>query len=416
MNICMLSHNVAWGGGTFNRCLPLATELARLGHRVTLVTTAPSARWRAGRQTHEGVAVVEFPALFPGRVRSGWDPVDLAQRLVAAVRNEFGRPDVIHGFDSRVTVILPALVLARQTGAPLVLDWADWWGRGGTIEERDTGKLVRLLVRVPETWFEEAFRTKAKRTTVISRALAERAISLGVAESSITVLPQGCDTRNIQPMEMGEARRRSGLPERVPIIGYSGTLLRSDGAQLLKDFAAIRRVDETAQLLLIGNPRLSLPDQPGLLRVGFVPRQLLSQYLGACDFFVLPLTDSIANRARWPSKINDYMAAGRATVATPVGDVADMIRTHQVGLVESVEDGAFASACLRLIGDPTESQSFGNNARVVAEKQLSWEQVSLSLLSVYQSARSDPGVHVRSNSSQAEPPLSGVNAAPTILD
>lgn len=406
MNICMLNHNVAWGGGTFKRCLPIATELVRQGHRVTLVTTAPSARLRTSRRIHEGVTLVEEPALFPGRLRSGWDPVDLGRRLFGVVRNEFGRPDVIHAFDARPTVILPALLLARRTGAPLVLDWADWWGRGGTIEERDTGKLVRFLVRRPETWFEESFRTRAKRTTVISKALAQRAIHLGVSQSSITIVPQGCDARTIQPMEIGEARRRSSLPEGVPIIGYLGTLLKSDGAQLFKTFAEIRDTYRNARLLMIGNPHLSLPDQPGLIRVGFVPKDLLAQYLGACDFFVLPLNDSVANRARWPSKINDYMAAGRATVATPVGDVADVIQKHGIGLVGSVEDGAMARACLRLIADSDECESFGNNARLLAEKQLSWESVCQGLMSVYDSALSDSGAH-RESRAPSQPGVAG---------
>src|SRR6266567_1547100 len=147
VNVLILNHNVAWSGGTFNRCLAIASELSRRGHQVTLVTTGPKARWRVRRSNHQGVAVVEFPALFPGRARSGWDPFDTTRRLIAAVRTEFGRPDIVHAFDSRPSVILPALLIARRSRATLVMDWADWWGRGGTIESRSTNRLVRFLVR-----------------------------------------------------------------------------------------------------------------------------------------------------------------------------------------------------------------------------------------------------------------------------
>ncbi|MGH7447633.1 MAG: hypothetical protein ACRELT_08735, partial [Longimicrobiales bacterium] len=54
-------------------------------------------------------------------------------RTCMLAREQF---DLIHAFDSRPVVILPALAVRGTAGAPLVLDWADWWGRGGVIGER----------------------------------------------------------------------------------------------------------------------------------------------------------------------------------------------------------------------------------------------------------------------------------------
>lgn len=386
MKVCLFNHNVAWSGGTFVRCLALARELVKRGHETTLVTTSPTARWRVRRLTRDGIAVFEFPAVLPGRVRSGWDPVDTLRRMVGTIRGEFGQPDIIHAFDSRPTVILPALMLARQARAPLVMDWADWWGRGGTIESRDTGRLTRFAVRGPETWFEEAFRKRATRTTVISTALAARARGLGVLRDSITVLPQGCDAGTIVPIDVVEARRRCGLPEGAPVAGYEGSLLKDDALLLIRLFMSLREVDQRVQLLLIGDPGVGLPQLPGLVRAGFVPRDRLSDYLGACDLFLLPLSDTVANRGRWPSKINDYMSSGRPTVATPVGDLECLFSRHEVGLLGSDHDGSFVAACLRLLADSTARARIGHNARLLAETEFSWARACDVLIGVYHEA------------------------------
>jgi glycosyltransferase involved in cell wall biosynthesis len=374
---------VAWSGGTFVRCLALAEGLALKGHNATLVTTSRKARWMRKRLTHEGVSIVEYPAVLPGRARSGWDPFDVARRLVGVMRGEFGNPDVVHAFDSRPAVILPAIALVKSSRAPLVIDWADWWGRGGTIESRGTGILTRLATRRLETWFEETFRVRATRSTVITTALAERARGLGVGQNTITVLPQGCDSIGIVPTDVKLARLRCGIPDGFPIVGYVGTLLKEDASLLFSSFTSLRAVEDRLRLLLIGNPRLPLPEIPGLLRTGFVPRAQLSDYLGACDLFLLPLSDTIANRGRWPSKVNDYLSSGRPTVATPVGDLQHLFAHNEVGMLGRMNDGTFVSSCLTLLADPEARARLGRNARSIAETELSWPRICDSLVSVY---------------------------------
>jgi glycosyltransferase involved in cell wall biosynthesis len=267
-----------------------------------------------------------------------------------------------------------------------VLDWADWWGRGGTIESRDTGRLLRLVVRGPETWFEEAFRKEASRTTVISTALAGRARDLGVPARLITLIPQGCDIGGITPIDTAEARRRCGLPEGVPIVGYEGGGLKDDARLLIRIYQALRSADDRTLLLHIGDPRFPLPAVAGLIRPGFVPRERLADYLGACDLFLLPLTDTIANRGRWPSKMNDYLSAGRPTVASPIGDLQALFLRSEVGVLGSIDDGSFLAASRKLLSDPGARAKMGHNARRLAETELAWSRVAEQLIDVYTQA------------------------------
>jgi len=109
MRILMLNHNVAWKG-TFLRCYHLGRRMAEEGHAVTLITTSPARRRGVTCRVEAGVEVVETPSLLWGGPRSGFDPWTVWQRC-RYLRGR--RYDVVHAFDSRPTVIHPALQSAR---------------------------------------------------------------------------------------------------------------------------------------------------------------------------------------------------------------------------------------------------------------------------------------------------------------
>jgi glycosyltransferase involved in cell wall biosynthesis len=316
--------------------------------------------------------------------------MDIIRRIFLTRNRRFDQTEVIHAFDCRPTAILPALALRRRTGARLVIDWADWWGRGGTIDERHRSKIVRGLVRPVETYFEEAFRRRADVTTVISTALANRAERLGVSRATITVIPQGCNGDSIYPMDIGLCRRRCSLSEDVPILGHLGSLLRSDVDLMLRLISDIRSVKPEARLLMIGNPKFRIPVQPGVIQTGFVSESQLAFYVGACNFFVVPLADTIANRARWPSKVNKYFEAGRPLVTSRVGDLPALVERWNIGRVGDLSDGSFQQSCLELIANPRQVEEYGRRARNLAETDLSWDRIAKNVLSLYRIANGQP--------------------------
>ena len=102
--------------------------------------------------------------------------------------------------------------------------------------------------------------------------------------------------------------------------------------------------------------------------------------------FLLPLVNSIANRGRWPSKINDYLAAGRPVVASAVGDIADLFARGRLGALAGSEMEGLVTACLELVDDPDQAAEIGRNARMFAETELSWSQISAGFLATYEDA------------------------------
>jgi glycosyltransferase involved in cell wall biosynthesis len=381
VRLLLLNHNVAFTG-TFFRSHQLAREMTRRGHDVTFVTTSREARLRGRWREIDGVRTLEAPDLLFGPGRTGWDPYNVAHRIGALRGRGF---DVIHGFDCRPAVIGPALALRRATGAALVLDWADWWGRGGRIRER-SGPVARAVIGPVETWFEEAFRDRADRSTVISRALEERLAGLGVPPETIARVPNGSDTGRITPGDRMAARSALGLRPDTPVVVYVGVLTRGDAALLEAAFRVARERGPGAKLVLVGSkPRPW--EMEGIESTGFVSFDRLLTWLAAADLCVIPFEDTVGNRGRWPGKVNDYLSAGRPTLMTRVGDASCYLERAGAGWVTEATGAALGRRMAEVLEDRPGLEEAGRRARVLAETELSWSRMGDRVEAVYQQVR-----------------------------
>lgn len=380
MRILFIVFN-ATGRGTFWRAFHLARELAARGHRVDLLASAPRADTPAREVQTEGVVLTEIPDLFAAMTGTGWDPVGTARRCHWARDKKY---DLVHAFETRPGVILPALA-ARRQGARLATDWADWLGAGGSVEERP-GRVLRTLLRPLETRFETRYRKAAWGTTVITTLLRERALRLGVSEGRILLLRNGSDAR-VKVPSRSSIRRQLGLPEDIPVVGFVGGTYPADAAFMAASFDQLSQECPQARLLLVGyfnrpiehwvqNPQRILRTQPLKMAEVFA-------HLAACDLGWLPLRDCGANRARLPLKLNDYMTAGLPIVSTAVGDLGPLIQGHSMGVVTPDDPGAFAAATASLLRDAEARRTFGAAARRAAETDLSWEKLAASLEEFY---------------------------------
>ncbi len=385
MKILFLNHNVIWRS-TFYRCFHLGRYLVRRGHAVSLYTIHPSRRRGLEETNLQGVRVVQFPDLLWGIGRSGWDPWDVWHRLRLARRETY---DLVHAFDSRPVVIHPALALQRR-GLPLVMDWADWWGRGGVIEER-RNPLLKFGFGAIETWYEEHFRTRANGTTVISGALRDRAAGLGIDPGTILRLPGGADIENFQVRDARAVRGALGLPEDARILGFMG-FVHYDLELVLRAFGLIHRRDPSAKLILTGKPspvvgRIAreLKCADGILDFGVVPYEKISDYMGCADVFLLPFARKQANIGRWPNKVGDYMAMGRPIVSSPVGEMKELFGAEPIGKLAGDNPADFADAAWELLADPEARAAMGRAARQAAEQRYSWEFLAQRLEQFYRS-------------------------------
>jgi glycosyltransferase involved in cell wall biosynthesis len=121
--------------------------------------------------------------------------------------------------------------------------------------------------------------------------------------------------------------------------------------------------------------------RPAVVFTGVIDYEMLQDAIAACDAMLLPLCDNLANRGRWPSKICDYLAAGRPVVACAVGDLVELFSNERIGILTKDEPDAFAKAILTLLDDDLEA--IGQNARTTAERELDWAILTAKLESFY---------------------------------
>jgi phosphatidylinositol alpha-1,6-mannosyltransferase len=136
---------------------------------------------------------------------------------------------------------------------------------------------------------------------------------------------------------------------------------------------------------MVGDPGCRVPPElkDRVIITGRQPFNKMLDYLSACDVLVLPLSDTITNRGRWPSKVNEYVAVGRPTVACDVGDVAGLLRDNDIGLLVRPDAAEFAARIDELLSDPARATAMGDRARDVALTLYSQDAVAGRLEDFY---------------------------------
>lgn len=400
MRALFLNHNVVWRG-TFQRASCLARELVRAGHEVTVVTTSSALRGSGHEWEWEGVRIIEAPDLLSGAARTGWDPWNVTWRTRRLATDDF---DLIHAFDCRPVAILPALSLRRRTGAPLFIDWADWWGRGGTIQER-SGWAVRTMFGPIETWFEESFRTDATANTTINDALRDRCIALGAPAERVMSLPNGCGP----PFDAAALRNeaRASFTVGGPLVLHLGVMQKADAEFLFAAYRRVRTEIPGARLALVGPYVGGVPPdlRDNITRTGFVDADLLRYWLAASDVGVIPLRDTIASRGRWPGKISDYLEGGLPIVMPRVGTAAELIESAGAGTTSEPSPEALAARIIDVLRDDEARSRMAARGRELASGALSWTSIAQQLVGFYDqwsSGRStDPRSHPAGTSRQS---------------
>ena len=388
MNILILNHNIV-GVGTYLRCYDIGRHLARQGHNITILTTSRSRILKLSCSQEKGIDIVEFPDLFSRQWRTGICPWNTFRRIFYLRNKKF---DIVHAFDTRPAVIFPALFYKFKAKVPLVIDWADWWGRGGTIKER-SGKFYSITLGQAETFFEEYFRRFADCSTVISSALKNRLIRLGFEKSKILVLPQGTERFQTQPLDKTYCRQVLHLKPEMPIVGHLGTLFESDAKLLFEAMKIVRKERPDARLILIGRHKLRLHEFPGIedftLETGEIPPSRVWDFLAACDLLLLPMKKNIANDGRWPSKFNLYLASGKPVISTPISDIKTIFEKEKIGILADDNPDDFARAILRLLKDQPLQNELGEKGKTYGENVLNWETLIGRLLGLYHKALAD---------------------------
>lgn len=344
----------------------------RLGHEVTLFAR----RW--GGEPAADLAGVRCVGLTKV---SAADGAEREAELAAANR---GLPELLeaHGpFD---------LVYERYAlWSSCALRWANGSGLPGVIEVN--APLVEEQVRhralhnrsLAEAISLEAL-IAARQVVAVSSGVARWLEGEGVDPGKIEVIANGVDADRFAP------EFRTDCTE--PVIGFVGTLKPWHGLEVLVDAAA--RLNEQGlqfRLLLVGDGPERAALEAALAERGLTAQSELTGavdpadipgLLARMDLAVAPYPD-IAGFYFSPLKVMEYMAAGRAVVASRIGDIDGLVKHGETGLLCLPGDSvALAEALATLIRNPALRTRLGRAARAHAEAELGWNAVAKRILAL----------------------------------
>jgi glycosyltransferase involved in cell wall biosynthesis len=124
-------------------------------------------------------------------------------------------------------------------------------------------------------------------------------------------------------------------------------------------------------------------DPEAIIQTGRISFEQVKLYLSSSDVWWLPLVNSGANQGRFPLKLNDYIAAGKPVVVTEVGDIPDMVKNGNFGLIAKDDPVELANQAHHLLSNPEKMEELGRNARQFSEQECDWKQISEDLSRYY---------------------------------
>ncbi len=292
------------------------------------------------------------------------------------------------------------------------------WGREGVFYSRDEWVLLALSLFKPRAvlvyeahlfrtsrmgrWLQRQVVRRCGKIIAITPPLRDDLIAqCGAQPDTVLVAHDGIRAERFAHLpSKDEARQSLGWPQAAFIVGFVGRLhmLNVDKGvgTLIQALAPLDNVwfalaggpDEMAAALREQWIALGQPAE-GFLYAGHLPPAAVPHMLAACDVCAMPhpATQQFASYTS-PLKLFEYMAAGRAIVASDLPGWADVVQDEVNALLVPASDIAALSAAIRrLQSDPGLRQRLGDSAREQAMTRYTWDARAKTILQHIESKR-----------------------------
>jgi glycosyltransferase involved in cell wall biosynthesis len=310
----------------------------------------------------------------PGELRRILHDQEWGMRLKRRFENH--RPDFIY---ERASLYATAgAFLARELERPLILEL-----NSPLALEQTTYRATGLgeLAAQAERWTL----ARADAVLAVSELLRDYAISLGADPDRVYVVPNGVDAGRFHPGEHDpETRRRRWGFGDGPILGFVGGLRPWHGVKVLP--AVLERLVPSypgLKLAIVGDGPLrgdlerevqerGLADNA--VFTGSLPHEEIAPLIRRFDVALAPYPRPDHDFYFSPLKLFEYMACGVPVVAAGLGQIEEVIRDGETGLLYPPEEpGALVEACARLLSDRDLRRRIGSAAAKEVHNYYTWD-------------------------------------------
>lgn len=216
------------------------------------------------------------------------------------------------------------------------------------------------------------------RVVVISQALREVYVAVGIPAERITVAPDAVDEHLFETVPLkNEAREILELPQFQHIVVYTGHLYARKGADTLAEAAT--HIPE-ALFVFVGGTiediaqfRKQWGSQENIRIVGHVAPERVPFYLRAADVLVIPNSGTSEDTARFasPMKLFEYMASGTPIIASDVPSIREVLGDQEAFFVEADSPAALAKSVASVFAQEDEAHEKAVSAQRKA-REYTW--------------------------------------------
>lgn len=366
----------------------LATDLAAMGDKVTVVTSMPhygrsslpsGYRWKIlHRSTHKGVDVWRTAVYVPPTPSGFHRSINfLSYTFMSIVAGVVSGPqDVVLCINPPITVGVSGWLVGVIRNIPMVFTVQDVWPDCLVI----IGQLRnRWLIRTFEVLERWTYRV-SDRVTVLSEGMRHNLLCKGVPAERLTIIPNWADSEHIRPTVKDNAfRAEHGLTGQF-VAMFAGNVGYIANLEMVLDTAALLLEIPGIVFMIVGegNAKAGLvaaARERGLTNVRFLPTQpvdVVPEMLGAADVSLVTLNSRLG-QLNVPSKVYSIMASGRPVVAA-VPDDSEVFRLVQevgCGVAVQPDDPAALARVLRvLLHQPALLAHYGIAGRAYVENNV----------------------------------------------
>ncbi|NLE77945.1 MAG: glycosyltransferase family 4 protein, partial [Chloroflexi bacterium] len=117
--------------------------------------------------------------------------------------------------------------------------------------------------------------------------------------------------------------------------------------------------------------------------LGWVPTSGLAAAAAGAWAALVPLSDDLVNRARFPVKALELMALGLPLAADPVGELPYLLDGGACGLLVPGQEEAWVAAVAGFLGRMEQRQALGQRARARVRQCFCWADGAEALEALY---------------------------------
>ena len=326
---------------------------------------------------------------YSAKMRLAMD-LQLTKKILKLVNN--GKIDILHCHLHEGAGIGCLVKLLTFSKIPIIAD----------IHGPFLPELIYTGVISPNNKFKFLFRVIEKRINsvsdkliVTSTGLKKLISSTRITDDKITVISDYVILDNFSSDIYDDTLVEKYKLHNNKIVMYTGMLKKYQGIEyLLKSFLKIEKKCPDAVLVIVGNTSCDVYKElskkmnlQNVIFTGFQPHETISNYLSIADVVVSSRIDTDVTKGGFVSQVPEYMAMGKAIVATNVSD-CDLMLQNESGLLVKVRNiEEMADAIIKLLKQPELRKKLGINAKERA-KIFSWTTQFENLISVYRSVLS----------------------------